>query len=153
MGPNLNQSMSDEELWVNAQLPLSDDEVALYEEVFDELKIKDNENCFKFKIHGGGGRETKLESEECDKEKAVACYVRCGKENTIIGRKKGNKIAINFHLLLHVDSAVSLCPAPHFFAYDGGARCCDSETSTSCGGDSSSRSCPGTTCVDGRKTY
>ncbi len=57
---------------------------------------------------------------------------------------------------------MSLCPGPYFFAYDNGAKCCDSNkdgsgadisiTSLTCGDDAID--CAGSSsCLDGRKYF
>ena len=52
-------------------------DITMYEKVKVEKLIDTNdEECIKFKYEGGGG---KLESEDCDKDKYVACYAYCSK--------------------------------------------------------------------------
>ena len=52
-------------------------DISIYKKVkVEKLKDTADEECIKFKYEGGGG---KLESEDCNKAKSVACYAHCGR--------------------------------------------------------------------------
>ncbi len=122
----------------------------------DECR-EDDKQCFKFKIDGGD--KSKLEGQECDKEKKAICSITCSqyRYSSTGSTCNGSTHAATPSAMLPV--VPTFCASPHYFAYDGGTHCCDANTdsagnalnrdaSTDCSGNSVA--CPGgaTNCKD-----
>ena len=137
-------------------------DLALFKKVKAEKLKNMEEACFKYKHDKGGG---KLESQDCDVESMpVACYAKCGQSGRLVQLMSITIISTILLPTPNLDN-VDICQDPHFFAYDDGKKCCDTNEesdgdplttgSSSCKGGT--RNCKdmnaGENCQDAREPY